>query len=107
MEPVIGKHYAPEAQFISGWHGAAFFTTSVGVSLVLPKSRGGWKLGPAKVRITGENSEGGVCEIDLLAEHVARLLDMDLYDGPRNLTVGSRSAQRIMSSLAMVRTEDL
>ena len=93
MEKTIGKHYAPNAVIIE----SNFETVSVGVSEVFScSSKKGSKLGPAKVRIIGYNTDSGVVVIARLAELVARLLDEGKYVGPKNLSTDSKLAKKLL-----------
>lgn len=96
MEKIIGKHYAPQA----GTDTANWETISVGISEVLPRSsKKGSKLGPAKVRVTGYNTEYGVLVLNRLSEIVAHLLDEGQYQGPKNLKADSKFAKQLLGEL--------
>ena len=99
MEKVIGKHYAKPATIQYNHWGHLWNNISIGVCPVLPNVKGGPKLGPAVVRVSGPNTEDGVAAINKLAEIVANELDDGKYKlyGPKTLDVDSHLARSMMA----------
>ena len=89
MEKVIGKHYAKTAVIQRNAWGHPWCNISIGICPVLPNAKGGPKLGPAVIRVSGPNTEEGVAAINKLAELVAKKLDDDAYMGPKKLSTDS------------------
>lgn len=62
-----------------------YYTFSVSCFEYLPKSSGGLKRGPAKVRVSGRRDKPE--KVYEKATEICRLLDAGTYDGPKNIVV--------------------